>query len=57
MFKYIVKRILISVVVLLGVSLILYTLVRMMPTNYVEIKYAPQLQAGTITEEDIDRFL
>ena len=41
MFKYIVKRILISVVVLLGVSLILYTLVRMMPTNYVEIKYAP----------------
>ena len=35
MFKYIVKRLLISIIILLGVSLIIYTLVRMMPTDYI----------------------
>lgn len=57
MFKYIVKRLLISIVILIGVSFIVYALVRMMPMNYVEIKYAGQLQNGTVKQEDIDRFL
>lgn len=56
MFKYIVKRLAISVVILLGVSIIIYTMVRLMPTDYVDSKYASQLQSGTINQEDIDHF-
>lgn len=56
MFKYILKRLVISVFVLLGVSVILYTLVRLMPNDYVELKYAQQLASGTITMDDINRF-
>ena len=36
MAKYILKRIGLSIIILLGVSIILYVLVRCMPTNYVE---------------------
>ena len=36
MAKYILKRILISILILFGVSLILYTLLRCMPTDFVE---------------------
>lgn len=56
MFKYIVKRIAISIVILLGVSVIIYTLVRLMPSDYVDQKYSAQLNQGTITQEDLDRF-
>lgn len=38
MFKYILKRIGISLLILLGVSLILYVLLRCMPTDFVELK-------------------
>ncbi len=57
MFKYIVKRLLLAIIILIGVSFIIYALVRMMPMNYVEIKYASQISQGTIKQEDIDRFL
>ena len=56
MVKYIIKRILLSIVILLGVSLIIYTLVRLMPADYMETKYAEQLKAGTITQEQVDQF-
>lgn len=56
MFKYIVKRILISLVILFGVSIIIYTMVRLMPTDYVDVKYSSQLQNGTITQADVDNF-
>ena len=39
MIKYIIKRLLISVLVLFGVSIIIYTMVRLMPNNYVDIKF------------------
>ena len=39
MFKYIVKRLLISVLILFGVSILMYTLLRCMPGNYVEQKF------------------
>lgn len=39
MFKYIVKRILLALLMLLGVSVILYTLVRVMPNNVIEDEY------------------
>ena len=38
MLKYIIKRLALSVFILLGVSLIIYILVRCMPVNYVEQK-------------------
>ena len=39
MFKYIVKRILLSVLILFGVSLLMYTLLRLMPGDFVEQKF------------------
>ena len=54
MFKYIVKRLLISIVVLLGVSIIIYTLVRMMPNDYLDIKFSSQLQQGTINLDQLN---
>lgn len=56
MFKYIIKRLLISVLILLGVSIIIYTMVRLMPNNYVDTKFATQLQTGAVKEEDVARF-
>ena len=56
MFKYVLKRLGLSVIVLFGVSVIIYFLVRLMPTNYIENKFSAQLQQGTITYEQIDEF-
>lgn len=56
MFKYIIKRLLVSLVVLLGVSIIIYSLVRMMPNDYIDIKFADALKQGSITEEQIKEF-
>lgn len=39
MLKYIIKRILLSLLIIFGVSVIIYTLMRCMPTNYVETKF------------------
>lgn len=39
MFKYVIKRILLSLFILLGVSFILYVLLRCMPLSYVETKF------------------
>lgn len=39
MVKYIVKRILLSILILFGVSIILYVLLRCMPADYVEQKF------------------
>ncbi len=56
MVKYIIKRILLSIVILLGVSLIIYTLVRLMPADYMETKFSTQLTQGTMTQEQVDQF-
>ena len=56
MFKYILKRLGLSLIVLLGVSVIIYFLVRLMPTNYLETKFSSQLQQGTMTHEQLDDF-
>lgn len=53
MFKYILKRIGISILVLFGVSVIIYMIVRLMPTDFIENKYSSQLASGTMTMEDI----
>ena len=56
MLKYILKRLFISIFVLLGVSIIIYALVRMMPNDYLDLKFASQLQQGTITQEQLNLF-
>ena len=56
MLKYILKRLFISIFVLLGVSIIIYTLVRMMPNDYLDIKFSSQLQQGTITIDQLNAF-
>ena len=55
MLKYILKRLGLAVLILLGVSLILYILIRCMPSNFVE-NIVLQMSAGgaTIPQETID---
>ncbi len=56
MFKYIVKRLLISIIILLGVSVIIYTLVRLMPTDFLTQKYGPILQTNSGFREQFEKF-
>lgn len=52
MFKYILKRLGISIIILFGVSVILYTLVRCMPTSFVDTKIMNLSTNGIdVTEE------
>lgn len=53
MIKYIVKRLLLSILILFGVSVIIYAMVRMMPTDYVDNKMAAQVATGVVTEEQV----
>ena len=52
MFKYILKRLGISILILIGVSFILYTLLRCMPTDFIEQKIiALNTSGATVTQE------
>ena len=53
MLKYIVKRLLLSILILFGVSVIIYTLLRLMPGDYVTRKLTSNPNAN-ITEERIN---
>jgi peptide/nickel transport system permease protein len=56
MLKYILKRIGISILILLGVSFILYALLRCMPTDFVEAKILALNTSGTtVSQEFIDQ--
>ncbi|MDR1094289.1 MAG: ABC transporter permease [Clostridiales bacterium] len=50
-----IKRILLCLLVLLGVSVILYILVRIMPSNFVNKMFDSQVSQGQLKEEDIQR--
>ena len=52
--KYIVKRLVLAVVILLGVSVIIYGMSRMMPTDFVDQQYESALSQGTMTQKDVD---
>ena len=55
MFKYILKRIALSILILLGVSLIIYVLIRCMPVSFIDDKIAQMNQGGaTIPEETVN---
>ena len=53
MFKYIVKRLLLSILILFGVSVIIYFLVRLMPSDYLDIKFRPLINNNQMTLEDL----
>ncbi len=53
MLKYIIKRILLAIVILLGVSLIIYILLRSMPSDFVDSQFAAQISTGLLSESDI----
>ena len=50
MLKYIAKRLAYAVLVLLGVSLIMYFLVRLMPVDFIQSKIDAMNQHGSIVE-------
>ena len=52
MLKYILKRLGYSVLVLLGVSVIMYFLVRLMPVDYIQSKIDQMNQGGATVQLD-----
>ncbi|MBP3388973.1 MAG: ABC transporter permease [Clostridia bacterium] len=55
MLKYIVKRLGLALLILLGVSLIIYFLIRLMPVDYIQDKINAINQGGaTVTEETVE---
>ncbi len=57
MFKYIVKRLLLSILILFGVSVIIYFLIRLMPANYFEKQFSSQLSTGAMTMDQLNDML
>ena len=57
MVKYVLKRILYSILILFFVSIILYLLLRCLPTNYVENQVLSKMTSGNMSEEDFKRIL
>lgn len=55
MFNYIVKRLLLAILILIGASLIIFFLVRLMPTDYVDQKFAAAIAQGNMLPEDLAR--
>ena len=54
MLKYILKRLLVSVLILLGVSMIIYFLIRLMPVDFIQNKINAINQGGaTVSEETV----
>ena len=55
MFKYIVKRLLLSILILFGISVILYVLIRLMPDDFVSKQIQNIIAGGSeVTQEMID---
>ena len=53
MFKYILKRIGLSILILLGVSLIIYVLIRCMPVDFVTQKLSSITTTGAETSQEL----
>lgn len=55
MLKYILKRLVMSVFILMGVSMIIYFLIRLMPVDFIQDKINAINQGGaTVSEETVD---
>ena len=57
MVKYIIKRLLLAVLILFGVSVLLYFLLRLMPGNYIIEKFSPAIGQGNMTAEDLKNIM
>ena len=53
MLKYIIKRLLLSILILLGVSLIIYVLIRCMPVDFVTQKLSSITTTGAETSQEL----
>ena len=57
MVKYIIRRILLAIVILFGVSVIIYSLVRMMPGDFITNKFMQMVIDGKMSEKEFNRLL
>ncbi len=57
MFKYIIKRLSLALLMLFGVSVILYTLVRTMPVNYIENQYYSTHTNVEVNSEELKQLM
>lgn len=55
MWKYIVKRLLLAILILFGVSLMIYMLSMLMPADYIDNQTAAALANGSMTQADVFR--
>lgn len=55
MWKYIVKRLLLAILILFGVSLLIYMLSILMPADYIDNQTAAALANGSMTQADVMR--
>lgn len=55
MVKYILKRIGLSIIILIGVSMIIYFLVRLMPVDFVTNYYGSKVANGEMTLEELEK--
>lgn len=53
MVKYILKRVLYSILILLLVSLLLYLIMRILPVDFIDRQFENKLNDGTMTREDL----
>ena len=55
MFKYVLKRLAMSLFILIGVSMIIYFLIRLMPVDFIQSKIDAINQGGaTVSQETVD---
>ncbi len=55
MVKYILKRLGLALVILIGVSALIYLLSMLMPADYIDNQTSAALQSGSMTKEDVQR--
>lgn len=55
MLRYVIKRLLLAIVILFGVSVIIYALSRLMPQDYIDRKFEPQITQGLISRDEVER--
>ena len=55
MWKYLLKRIALALLILVGVSVLIYMLTMLMPADYIDNQTSAALQSGAMTKEDVQR--
>ena len=55
MWRYVLKRVLLAAVILLGASALIYLLVMLMPADYIDNQTSAALQNGSMTLADVAR--